>query len=89
MQEENIKKSDDSFIDFLHYTKKHNDSIVFKKTEFKIDFESGALVDYEIKLMAEIDAVLFVDNLILYAKGIQFWITYKDKQNLQYYYDMN
>jgi len=81
--------SDESFINFLHYTKKYDDSIILNKTEFKIEIANGTIVDFGNKIVAEIDGMLAFKNMVLYLKGMQLWISDRDDPKLQYYYEMH
>ena len=79
----------EDFIKFLKYTKSHDDSIVFKQDEFKIDFDSGTIVNFNTKQVLEVDAILEFCGVVLYLKGMQFWICDRKNPKLQYYYEMH
>ena len=67
-------QGNESFIECLHITKEQDDSLIFKQTVFKIDLPSGTIVDLKNKMVAEIDGMIAFNNIVLYIKGMEFWI---------------
>ncbi len=83
-----VENNDDDFIKFIHFTKKHNDDLKLQKTFFTCNQKDGMLVDNTIKIIAGIDVILSFNNVYFFAKGNQFWISNKENQDEQYYYEM-
>lgn len=67
-------QGNESFIECLRIAKEQDDSLIFKQTVFKIDFPSGTIVDLKNKMVAEIDGMIAFNNIVLYLKGMEFWI---------------
>lgn len=82
-------QTNESFIESLHIAKAHDDSLVFKPTVFKIDISHGTIVDLENKIIAEIDGMLAFNNIVLYLKGREFWISNREDPKEQYYCKMH
>ena len=75
----------ESFIKFLNYEKEYDNLLVLKKTIFKIDIVNGRIVDLESNTIAEIDGMLTFNDVVLYIKGMEFWISNKENPIHQYY----
>ena len=78
-------RPNESFIKFLNYEKEYDNLLVFKKTIFKIDIVNGRIVDLESNIIAEIDGMLTFNNVVLYIKGMEFWINNREDPIHQYY----
>jgi hypothetical protein len=78
-------QTNESFIQCLHIIKLHNDSLILKQIVFKIDIASGTIVDLKNKVVAEIDGMLAFNNIVLYIKGMELWISNREDPKEQYY----
>jgi hypothetical protein len=83
-----IRNNEDSFIKFVHFTKEHNDTIKLHPTSFTVEHKNGTLGDATIKMIAGIDAILSFNDVELFAKGNQLWISKKYETNEKYYYEI-
>ena len=81
-------QGNESFIECLRIAKEQDDSLIFKQTVFKIDFPSGTIVDLKNKMVAEIDGMIAFNNIVLYLKGMEFWIDNREDPKQQYYCKM-
>ena len=81
-------KTNKSFIECLRIAKEQDDSLIFKQTVFKIDIPSGTIGDLENRVIAEIDGMIAFNNIVLYLKGMEFWIGNREDPTQQYYCKM-
>ena len=81
-------QGNESFIECLRIAKEQDDSLIFKQTVFKIDFPSGTIVDLKNKMVAEIDGMIAFNNIVLYLKGMEFWIDNREDPKQQNYCKM-
>jgi hypothetical protein len=77
-----------SFIECLRIAKEQDDSLIFKQTVFKIDIPSGTIGDLQNKVIAEIDGMIAFNKIVLYLKGMEFWIGNREDPKQQYYCKM-
>ena len=77
------------FYDYLKYTAKHNEDIILKDTIFKFAIEDGTLVDYNNKMVTEVNAILYFNNYEVFIRDAKLWVSSCTDTTKQYYYDLN